>query len=108
MLAADERCLAQPLPMPPPTAAASSQLSDQVKLVGPVISCEGTPYRGDASGPWRRNAHVQSYALATDAEGLQVLMMAWTLSLRPEQQQQQQQWLGASASCAATNLRPGG
>lgn len=38
----------------------------QVKLVGPTISCEGSPYKGNAKGEWRTNPHVQSYVLATD------------------------------------------
>jgi hypothetical protein len=46
-----------------------SQLSDDTKLVGPAIACEGSPYKGDASAAWRRNPHVQSYAMATDRCG---------------------------------------
>ena len=34
--------------------------------VGPTISCEGSPYKGNAKGEWRANPHVQSYVLATD------------------------------------------
>ena len=43
-----------------------SRLTRDVKLVGAAISCEGSPYKGDVDSTWRRNPHVQSYALATD------------------------------------------
>ena len=43
-----------------------SRLSATVKLVGPTISCEGSPLNGDMQGKWRRNPHVQSYVVATD------------------------------------------
>ena len=42
------------------------RLRGDVKLVGPTISCEGSPLNGDVRGKWRRNPHVQSYAIATD------------------------------------------
>ena len=42
------------------------RLVGSVRAVGPAISCEGTPFRGDEEGEWRRNPHVQSYLLATD------------------------------------------
>jgi translation initiation factor eIF-2B subunit epsilon len=42
--------------------------------VGPTISCEASPFQGNVQNPWRTNPHVQSYALATDAEGLRVLL----------------------------------
>lgn len=51
-----------------------SRLSSTVKLVGPTISCEGTPLDGDMKGVWRRNPHVQSYVVATDRVGLQLLI----------------------------------
>ena len=35
------------------------KLSDTVRLVGPTISCEGSPYKGDVQGEWRSNPHVQ-------------------------------------------------
>lgn len=35
-------------------------------MAGPVLSCEGSPWRGQASGPWRANPHIQSYAIAMD------------------------------------------
>lgn len=50
------------------------RLSDTVKFVGPTISCEGSPLNGDMRGKWRRNPHVQSYVVATDMVGLQVLI----------------------------------
>lgn len=43
-----------------------SRLTAHVKLVGPSISCEGSPLNGDFSGKWRHNPHVQSYVVATD------------------------------------------
>ena len=51
-----------------------SLLRGSVKLVGPTISCEGSPFRGNVSGHWRKNPHVQSYAFATDIIGLMVLL----------------------------------
>ena len=44
----------------------TSRLTDTVKLVGPTISCEGSPRDGNVNGEWRTNPHVQSYVLATD------------------------------------------
>lgn len=49
-----------------------NKLSDRVKLVGPTISCEGSPYQGNVKGEWRANPHVQSYVLATDQVGFKV------------------------------------
>ncbi|GLC37809.1 hypothetical protein PLESTM_000650400 [Pleodorina starrii] len=43
-------------------------------MVGPTISCEGSALNGDFRGKWRYNPHVQSYAVATDRVGLQVLL----------------------------------
>lgn len=43
-----------------------SRITDKVKLVGPTISCEGSPKDGNIDGEWRTNPHVQSYVLATD------------------------------------------
>ncbi|GAX76065.1 hypothetical protein CEUSTIGMA_g3508.t1 [Chlamydomonas eustigma] len=51
-----------------------NRLKGDTKLVGPTISCEGSPLNGDVRGKWRRNPHVQSYALATDRVGLRLLM----------------------------------
>lgn len=48
------------------------KLSESVRLVGPTISCEGSPYKGDVQGEWRSNPHVQSYVLATDRAGLDI------------------------------------
>lgn len=42
------------------------RLVGNVKVVGPTISCEGSPINGDMQGKWRRNPHVQSYVVATD------------------------------------------
>ncbi|KIY96554.1 hypothetical protein MNEG_11409, partial [Monoraphidium neglectum] len=51
-----------------------SRLDASVKLVGPTISCEGTPLDGDVKGVWRRNPHVQSYVVAMDSVGLKLLI----------------------------------
>eukprot|EP01024_Parvocaulis_polyphysoides_P043143 TRINITY_DN39389_c0_g1_i1.p2 TRINITY_DN39389_c0_g1~~TRINITY_DN39389_c0_g1_i1.p2 ORF type:complete len:287 (+),score=18.45 TRINITY_DN39389_c0_g1_i1:393-1253(+) len=51
-----------------------AKLDDKVKLVGPTINCEGSPKHGDIDGEWRTNPHVQSYVMATDKIGLQVLI----------------------------------
>ena len=45
------------------------RLTREVKLVGPTISCEGSPLDGNMNGVWRRNPHVQSYVVATDRVG---------------------------------------
>eukprot|EP00195_Chlamydomonas_chlamydogama_P010072 CAMPEP_0202914022 /NCGR_PEP_ID=MMETSP1392-20130828/62019_1 /ASSEMBLY_ACC=CAM_ASM_000868 /TAXON_ID=225041 /ORGANISM="Chlamydomonas chlamydogama, Strain SAG 11-48b" /LENGTH=431 /DNA_ID=CAMNT_0049605511 /DNA_START=282 /DNA_END=1577 /DNA_ORIENTATION=- len=50
------------------------RLNDDVKLVGPTISCEGSPLTDEGVGKWRRNPHVQSYAVATDRVGLKLLL----------------------------------
>eukprot|EP00775_Hariotina_reticulata_P012780 gene12780-12909_t len=55
-------------------SAFTSKLTDTVKLVGSTISCEGSPLHGHQRGRWRRNPHVQSYAVATDAVGLHLLI----------------------------------
>jgi hypothetical protein len=52
----------------------TSRLTADVKLVGPTISCEGSPLNGDFRGKWHRNPHVQSYVVVTDHVGLQVLI----------------------------------
>lgn len=49
-----------------------SQLSESVRLVGPTISCEGSPFQGDVTGDWRANPHVQSYVVATDRAGFAI------------------------------------
>lgn len=51
-----------------------SKLSDTVKLVGPTINCEGAPEKGDVNAHWRKNPHVQSYLVATDRVGLNLLL----------------------------------
>mmetsp|Transcript_12697 Transcript_12697/g.38289 ORF Transcript_12697/g.38289 Transcript_12697/m.38289 type:complete len:419 (-) Transcript_12697:2891-4147(-) len=50
----------------------TSRINGTVKLVGPTISCEGSPKEGKVDGEWRTNPHVQSYVLATDQVGLQL------------------------------------
>ncbi|WIA10790.1 hypothetical protein OEZ85_010958 [Tetradesmus obliquus] len=55
-------------------SAFTSRLTGSVKLVGSTISCEGSPLHGQQKGRWRRNPHVQSYAVATDKVGLHLLI----------------------------------
>jgi hypothetical protein len=50
------------------------KLNDKIALVGPTISCEGSPYQGNVAGEWRSNPHVQSYVLATDKRGIAIWM----------------------------------
>lgn len=44
----------------------TSQFDNDTRLVGPTISCEGTPYQGDPNAVWRAVPHVQSHAIAVD------------------------------------------
>ena len=44
----------------------TSRLDATTKLVGPVVSCEGTPFKGNAASQWKTNPHVQSYTIAMD------------------------------------------
>lgn len=46
--------------------AFTGRITDDTKLVGATISCESTLKDGDAKKGSRQNAHVQSYAMATD------------------------------------------
>jgi hypothetical protein len=52
--------------------AFTDKLTSTTKLVGPVISCAGVAHRGQPDGAWRRVPHVETSAMATDREGLQV------------------------------------
>lgn len=63
------------------TKAFTDRLTDDVKLVGPTISCVGVPFNANQSNEWRRVAHVQSYALATDMVGLRLLINDGNVSL---------------------------
>ncbi len=54
----------------------TDRITDEVKLVGPTISCEGAPMEGDASKEWRTNPHVQSYVTATDQIGMALLQVS--------------------------------
>ncbi|CAL8465845.1 g5381 [Coccomyxa elongata] len=56
------------------SSAFISKLNAKVKLVGSTISCEPAYNGGDPGGPVRHNAHVQSYVMATDQAGLQILL----------------------------------
>ena len=48
----------------------TQRLSNDVKLVGPVISCGETLYQGI----FRKNPHVQSYIMAMDREAIRIFM----------------------------------
>jgi hypothetical protein len=48
-----------------------NKLSDTVKLVGPTINCEGSESEG---GKWKQNPHVQSFVVATDQVGMELLL----------------------------------
>eukprot|EP00892_Ulva_mutabilis_P003130 jgi/Ulvmu1/12818/UM097_0047.1 len=54
------------------TEAMTSKLVGDVKMVGPTINCEGTATL--ESGERRSNPHVQSFAVATDAIGMELLV----------------------------------
>lgn len=51
-----------------------SKITEEVKLVGPTINCEGSPQGGNPANTWRKNPHVQSYVVATDRIGMQILL----------------------------------
>jgi hypothetical protein len=52
-----------------------NRLRGDVKLVGPTISCEGSfTDETVGKGRWRGNPYVGGHALATDQEGLKVLL----------------------------------
>ena len=44
----------------------TERLSGDVHMVGPTISCEGTPRDGGPAAEWRTLPHVQSHAIAVD------------------------------------------
>lgn len=52
------------------TEALTAKLVGDVKLVGPTINCEGAAKL--TSGEHRQNPHVQSYAVATDLDGMKL------------------------------------
>lgn len=61
----------------------TDRITDEVKLVGPTISCEGAPLEGDASKEWRTNPHVQSYVTATDQTGMAILQVPFCAFVTP-------------------------
>ena len=44
----------------------TSLFDNDTHLVGPTISCEGTPFEGNPNGEWRAAPHVQSHAVAVN------------------------------------------
>ena len=61
-----------------------SALSDDVKLVGPTISCEAASSKGLLK---RNNPHVQSYTVGTDRIGLGVLLQSDVFECRDDIQE---------------------
>lgn len=61
-----------------------SALSNDVKLVGPTISCEAASSKGLLK---RINPHVQSYTVGTDRIGLGVLLQSDVFECRPDIQE---------------------
>ena len=57
----------------------TSMLDNNIKVVGPTISCEST---GQSFGVYKQNPHVQSYALATDRIGLGIMLSAGAFTCR--------------------------
>ena len=55
------------------TSIFTSRLGNETKLVGSTISCGATKREVNGTEMRRRNPHVQSYLLATDRKGMQVL-----------------------------------
>lgn len=53
--------------------AFTSRINDENKLVGATISCEGSWKDGVLTGEHRQNPHVQSYIVAMDQIGLELL-----------------------------------
>lgn len=47
--------------------------SNGAHMVGPIISCEGTPFNGNPRAKWHRVPHVQSWLIAMDAVAMDVL-----------------------------------
>lgn len=47
--------------------------SDRARMVGPIVSCEGSPLGGDPKAEWRSFPHVQSWLLAMDTVAMNVL-----------------------------------
>ena len=50
------------------------KLVGNIKQVGPTISCEGSPLKGNVNAHWRKTPHVQSYAFSTDLAGLSIMI----------------------------------
>ena len=55
-----------------------SKIKGAVKLVGPTINCQPSPREGNMTDI-RSNPHVQSYLVATDVEGMRVLVEDGTI-----------------------------
>ena len=55
------------------TRVLTSRINEDVKIVGPTISCEGTD--STDTHPARRNPHVQSYVVAMDKVGRCFIML---------------------------------
>jgi hypothetical protein len=78
-----------------------------VRLVGPTVSCEGSPLGGNATGgDWRRTPHVQTYAWAVGRKGLADLLADGTV-LRCHRDRWDAIYFGELGASAAV-LRAGG
>jgi hypothetical protein len=51
------------------TETMTLKVTNETKLVGALISCEGAPEGGDPQRRWRSNPHVLPHAWATDRVG---------------------------------------
>jgi hypothetical protein len=78
-----------------------------VRMVGPTVSCEGSPLGGNATGrDWRRLPHVQTYAWAVGRQGLSDLLRDGTV-LRCHRDRWDAIYFGELGASAAV-LRAGG
>ena len=72
-------------PYPPPSVRGMvhwtdpflSRITQDIKLVGPTINCEGTV---SMDGRPIKHPHVQSYAIATDRKGFEVILDSGALA----------------------------
>ncbi|KAK9918451.1 hypothetical protein WJX75_004177 [Coccomyxa subellipsoidea] len=55
------------------TTLYTQRLNNDVKLVGSTINCQPIFWLSDTANEMRHNPHVQSYVVATDKVGLQIL-----------------------------------
>ncbi|GAB4817919.1 hypothetical protein N2152v2_004965 [Parachlorella kessleri] len=85
--------------------ALTSRITDEVKMVGATISCEGSWKGGVLTGEKRQNPHVQSYVVAMDQTALKLVQKDPTV-LRCYSRYHDAVWYGEMGSSAAV-LRAG-